>query len=89
MSDVRPGRQVMAVMLAPGGVLLAWAGEFLLSSGDNHCVHGVRGQGCPGALPLNAWHDVGVTAMMVGAIMVIAALWLVTHTRRPERLAGL
>ncbi len=88
MSGVRPGRQMAAVMLAPGGVLLAWAGEFLLASGNSRCVHGVRGGWCSGTLPLNAWHFAGVTALIVGAIMVIAALWLVTHTHRPERLAG-
>ena len=44
MSDLRPNRQVVAVLLAPGGVLLAGTGSVVLAS-----------------------------------IMVIAALWLVTH----------
>ena len=53
MSGIRPNRQVVAVLLAPGGVLLAGAGSVLLAS-----------------------------------VMVIAALWLVTHTRRLDQLAG-
>ncbi len=53
MTGIRPNRQVVAVLLAPAGVLLAGAGSVLLAS-----------------------------------VMVIAALWLVTHTRRLDQLAG-
>ena len=53
MTGIRPNRQVVAVLLAPGGVLLAGAGSVLLAS-----------------------------------VMVIAALWLVTHTCRLDQLAG-
>ena len=53
MTGVRPNRQVVAVLLAPGGVLLAGAGSVVLAT-----------------------------------VMVIVALWLVTHTHRLDRLAG-
>jgi hypothetical protein len=53
MTGTRPNRQVVAVLLAPGGVLLAGAGSVVLA-----------------------------------AVMVIVALWLVTHTHRPDQLAG-
>jgi len=53
MSGMRPNRQVVAVLLAPAGVLLAGSGSVILA-----------------------------------AVMVIAALWLVTHTRRLDQLAG-
>ena len=53
MTGVRPNRQVVAVLLAPGGVLLAGAGSVVLAT-----------------------------------VMVVVALWLVTHTHRLDRLAG-
>jgi hypothetical protein len=53
MTGVRPNRQVVAVLLAPAGVLLAGAGSVVLAT-----------------------------------VMVIVALWLVTHTRRLDQLAG-
>ena len=53
MTGMRPNRQVVAVLLAPGGVLLAGTGSVILAS-----------------------------------VMVIAALWLVTHTHRLDQLAG-
>jgi hypothetical protein len=53
MTGTRPNRQVVAVLLAPGGVLLAGAGSVVLA-----------------------------------AVMVIVALWLVTHTQRLDQLAG-
>jgi hypothetical protein len=53
MTGLRPNRQVAALLLAPGGVLLAGNGSVILA-----------------------------------AVMVIAALWLVTHTRRLDQLAG-
>ena len=53
MTCSRLNRQVVAVLLAPGGVLLAGAGSVVLA-----------------------------------AVMVIVALWLVTHTHRLDQLAG-
>jgi hypothetical protein len=53
MTGVRPNRQVVAVLLAPGGVLLAGAGSVVLAT-----------------------------------VMVLVALWLVTHTHRLDQLAG-
>lgn len=53
MSGIRPNRQVVAVLLAPAGVLLAGSGSVILA-----------------------------------VVMVIAALWLVTHTCRVDELAG-
>lgn len=87
MSGMRPRRQVAAILLAPGGVLLVWAGELLLSSGNSRCIDGVRGGGCSGALASDAWHYTGVASLVVGAVMWIAALWLVSHTRRQDRIA--
>jgi hypothetical protein len=50
---MRPNRQLAALLLAPGGVLMAGTGSVLLA-----------------------------------VLMVIAALWLVTHTCRLDQPAG-
>lgn len=88
MPDMRPNRQLAAVLLAPGGVFLAWAGRFLLSSGNSHCAGGITGPGCSGPLAAAGWHYTGVATVAVAAVMVVIALWLVTHTYRLDRLDG-
>jgi hypothetical protein len=79
---------VTAILLAPGGVLLAWASGFLLSSGNSHCTDGVRGGACSGSLASHAWHYTGIASLVVAAVMIVAALWLVTHTCRQDRIPG-
>lgn len=67
---------------AIGGMVVAWAGGFLLSSGNDRCLDGPNIHECAGHFASRAWHDVGLVAIIVGVVTVVAALAMAAHTRQ-------
>lgn len=72
---------------AMSGVVIAWFGGLLLSSGNSRCVDGPETSECSGPFASGAWHGVGLVAVIVGLVLVIVAVALAVHTRRQARVA--
>lgn len=75
-------RWVVGACVAASGVLLAWVGGFLLSSGDSRCVDGRAARECSGSFASSTWHGVGLVSVIIGLILVIVAVGFAVHTRR-------
>ena len=88
MSGMRPPGQVLAILLAIGGVPLMWMGGYVMSSGNSRCVDGIHGGECSGTFASDAWHVTGFLSLIVGALTVIAALAVVAHARRQGRTSA-
>jgi hypothetical protein len=74
--------QALPVFLAVVGLLIAWTGGFLLSSGNNRCADGVAGGQCSGRYAGGEWHTVGSVAVILGAILVMSAVAAAVRSRR-------
>lgn len=81
-------RWAVALCAVSSGVLLAWVGGFMLSSGNGRCVDGPEIRECSGAFASSTWHSVGMAAVIVGMIVVFAAVWFAMRIRRHNRLTG-
>jgi len=88
MSGMKPPGQVLAILLAIGGVLLMWMSGYVMSSGYDRCIDGINGGGCYGTFASDAWHVTGFLSLIVGALTVIAALALVAHARWQGRTSA-
>lgn len=76
------------IWCAVGGVFAAWGGGYLLSSGNGRCVDGPSIHECSGRFASGAWHGVGLVSIIVGVVMVVAALVMAARTRhRSHRTA--
>jgi hypothetical protein len=70
------------VLLAVVGLLIAWAGGFVLSSGNSRCLDGVAGGQCSGRYATEEWHTVGAVAVVLGAILMASAVAAAVRSRR-------
>ena len=64
------------------GLLLAWTGGFLLSSGNDRCVDGVELHECSGALASGTWHGAGRASLIVGIVLVTLSLVTAVRARQ-------
>ena len=84
------GRQWAGWLCAAiSGVLIAWVGGFLLSSGNSRCIDGPETSECSGLFASGAWHAIGLVSIIVGMILVIVAVAFARHTHRQARFAEL
>ena len=76
------------IWIAVSGVLVAWVGGFLLSSGNDRCVDGPNIHECSGPFTSGAWHGIGLVSIIVGPVMLITALVMAARIRRRNRLTA-
>jgi hypothetical protein len=79
------GRQWAASCAGITGLLVAWAGGFLLSSGNSLCIDGTETARCSGSFASTTWHGVGAVSVIVGLLIVIAAVGFAIHAHRQDR----
>lgn len=88
MANMKAHSRARWIWFAVSGVFVAWAGGFLLSSGNDRCVDGPNIHECSGRFASGAWHGVGLVSIIVGLVMVIAALAMAARTRYRRRLTA-
>lgn len=81
MADMKATGRARWIWLAVSGVVVAWAGGFLLASGNDRCVDGPTAGECSGRFASDAWHGLGAVSVVVGLVVVAAALVLAVRAR--------
>lgn len=85
MSTMSARSRTVLFMLGIGGTFLAWAGGFMLSSSNSRCIDGPNIHECSGRFASDAWHGVGLILVIVGIVMVIAAIGMAALSKRISR----
>lgn len=82
MTGMSRRRTALLVLLAAVGLVVAWTGGFLLSSGKSRCVEGVSGGQCSGRYASYPWHTLGAVALILGGVLVVTAVFVAVRSRR-------
>lgn len=81
MSASKMRVRAWVILFALIGIVLAWIGGFLLSSGYSRCVDGVEGGQCSGRYASDGWHVAGVVGILLSGVLIIAGIAAAVRSR--------
>lgn len=88
MRTMSTSKRPMWLILAIGGILIGWAGGYMLSSSNTKCTDGPTIHECSGAFASDAWHAVGLVFVVVGIAVVITGSAIAVLARRSSHTLG-